>query len=142
MTTTVLFAGGGWLRDLREPNDVRVRSGHRPPWLHHQGQLLRVSVRAPSLPFTRLFPPFYTTCVSLVFRLSIQCRYYGTSVEALLVEVLPLPGPQDQEEAGPVRVELRLGSGKCTTKGCVEGWLHWRRRSTAHQIEKLLRDNC
>lgn len=56
-------------------------------------------------------------CISLLF----QCQYVGTSVEALIVEVGLVPPPPPVAAFGPLRVELRLGNGFCTTKGCVEG---------------------
>ncbi|XP_061695282.1 zona pellucida sperm-binding protein 4-like [Syngnathoides biaculeatus] len=54
------------------------------------------------------------------FELLFQCRYSGTAVEALVVEVNDLPPPESVAAAGPLRVELRLANGECFTKGCVE----------------------
>ncbi|XP_037538164.1 zona pellucida sperm-binding protein 4 [Nematolebias whitei] len=54
------------------------------------------------------------------FELLFQCRYSGTTVEALVLEVNPVPPPLSVAAAGPLRVELRLGSGQCHAKGCVE----------------------
>ncbi|CAI5641213.1 unnamed protein product [Oreochromis niloticus] len=54
------------------------------------------------------------------FELLFQCRYSGTATEALVLEVNPVPPPVPVAAAGPLRVELRLGSGQCHTKGCVE----------------------
>lgn len=55
-------------------------------------------------------------------RLLFQCRYIGTSVETLVVEVLPLDNPPLPVAAlGPIRVHLRLANGECSTKGCNEG---------------------
>lgn len=54
-------------------------------------------------------------------RLLFQCKYSGTAVEALVFEVNPLPPPVPVAAAGPLRVELRLASGQCHTKGCIEG---------------------
>lgn len=54
-------------------------------------------------------------------RLLFQCRYSGTTVEALVLEVNPVPPPLSVAAAGPLRVELRLGNGQCHAKGCVEG---------------------
>ncbi|XP_061586849.1 zona pellucida sperm-binding protein 4-like [Cololabis saira] len=53
------------------------------------------------------------------FELLFQCRYSGSAVEALVLEVNPLPSPLAVAAAGPLRVELRLGSGQCYAKGCV-----------------------
>ncbi|TRY55866.1 hypothetical protein DNTS_029116 [Danionella cerebrum] len=54
------------------------------------------------------------------FELVFQCRYSGTSVEALVVEVDPVPAPLPVTGSGPLRVELRLANGQCFAKGCVE----------------------
>lgn len=54
-------------------------------------------------------------------RIRFQCRYVGTSVEALVIEVGLVPPPPPVAAPGPLRVELRLANGQCTTKGCVEG---------------------
>lgn len=54
------------------------------------------------------------------FELLFQCRYSGTSVQALVMEVNDVPSPLSVAAAGPLRVELRLGNGQCHTKGCVE----------------------
>ncbi|XP_043075042.1 zona pellucida sperm-binding protein 4-like [Puntigrus tetrazona] len=55
------------------------------------------------------------------FELLFQCRYSGTSVEALVVEVNSVPPPPPVAAPGPLRVELRLANGQCVTKGCAEG---------------------
>ncbi|ROL50527.1 Zona pellucida sperm-binding protein 4 [Anabarilius grahami] len=52
---------------------------------------------------------------------SMMCRYSGTSVEALVVEVNTVPPPPPVAAPGPLRVELRLANGQCVTKGCAEG---------------------
>ncbi len=57
----------------------------------------------------------------LLYRLLFQCRYSGTSVEALVVEVNSVPPPPPVAAPGPLRVELRLANGQCVTKGCAEG---------------------
>ncbi|XP_049602452.1 zona pellucida sperm-binding protein 4-like [Syngnathus scovelli] len=54
------------------------------------------------------------------FELLFQCRYSGTAVEALVVEVNALPPPVPVAAGGLLRVELRLGNGECLSKGCVE----------------------
>ncbi|KAK2822415.1 hypothetical protein Q5P01_022480 [Channa striata] len=53
------------------------------------------------------------------FELLFQCRYSGTAVEALVLEVNDVPPPVPVAAAGPLRVELRLGNGHCYSKGCV-----------------------
>ncbi|XP_028835182.1 zona pellucida glycoprotein 2, like 2 [Denticeps clupeoides] len=52
------------------------------------------------------------------FELYIQCRYSDTAVEALVLDVNPLPPPSNVALGGPLRVALRLANGPCTTKGC------------------------
>ncbi|XP_041650632.1 zona pellucida sperm-binding protein 4-like [Cheilinus undulatus] len=54
------------------------------------------------------------------YELLVQCRYIGTSVEALVIEVGVVPPPPPVAAPGPLRVELRLANGQCTVKGCVE----------------------
>uniref|UniRef100_A0A7N8X9C2 Zona pellucida sperm-binding protein 4 n=1 Tax=Mastacembelus armatus TaxID=205130 RepID=A0A7N8X9C2_9TELE len=54
------------------------------------------------------------------FELLFQCRYSGTAVAALVLEVNAVPPPVLVAAAGPLRVELRLGNGQCYSKGCVE----------------------
>nr|CCK73159.1 zona pellucida sperm-binding protein [Dicentrarchus labrax] len=54
------------------------------------------------------------------FELLFQCRYSGTAVEALVMEVNDVPPPVPVAAAGPLRVELKLGNGQCHSKGCVE----------------------
>ncbi|XP_034558231.1 zona pellucida sperm-binding protein 4-like [Notolabrus celidotus] len=54
------------------------------------------------------------------FELLFQCRYSGTAVEALVMEVNAVPPPIPVAAVGPLRVELKLGNGVCHTKGCVE----------------------
>ncbi|XP_068604877.1 zona pellucida sperm-binding protein 4-like [Brachionichthys hirsutus] len=55
------------------------------------------------------------------FELLFQCRYSGTSMEALVMEVNAVPPPMPVTAAGPLRVELKVGNGRCRSKGCVEG---------------------
>lgn len=54
------------------------------------------------------------------FELLFQCRYTGTAVEALVMEVNAVPAPLSVAAIGPLRVELRLANGQCHSKGCVE----------------------
>ncbi|KAL2100461.1 hypothetical protein ACEWY4_004855 [Coilia grayii] len=54
------------------------------------------------------------------YELLFQCRYSGTAVEAVVVDVNPVPSPAPLVVPGPLRVELRLASGHCSTKGCDE----------------------
>ncbi|XP_024129004.1 zona pellucida sperm-binding protein 4 [Oryzias melastigma] len=54
------------------------------------------------------------------FELLFMCKYSGSAVEALIMEVNPVPAPQPVAALGPLRVELRLANGQCFAKGCVE----------------------
>ncbi|XP_060893144.1 zona pellucida sperm-binding protein 4-like [Labrus mixtus] len=55
------------------------------------------------------------------YELLFQCRYTATSVETLVVQVLPLDNPPLSVAAfGPIRVHLRLANGQCNSKGCNE----------------------
>uniref|UniRef100_H3BXB2 ZP domain-containing protein n=1 Tax=Tetraodon nigroviridis TaxID=99883 RepID=H3BXB2_TETNG len=54
------------------------------------------------------------------YNLFFQCRYTATSVNSLVIELLPSDPPQPVASIGPVRVLMRLANGKCTTKGCNE----------------------
>nr|XP_057932022.1 zona pellucida sperm-binding protein 4-like isoform X2 [Doryrhamphus excisus] len=54
------------------------------------------------------------------YQVLLQCKYVGFSTEALVVEVGQVPQPNPAAAPGPLNVELRLGSGVCTTKGCIE----------------------
>ncbi|KAJ8352706.1 hypothetical protein SKAU_G00241820 [Synaphobranchus kaupii] len=52
-----------------------------------------------------------------IFWLSFQCRYHGSAVVYLVAEVNTVPPPLPVAAAGPLRVELRLASGQCDSKG-------------------------
>ncbi|XP_066542331.1 zona pellucida sperm-binding protein 4-like [Hoplias malabaricus] len=52
------------------------------------------------------------------FELNFQCRYSTTAVEALSVQLSSNDPPLPVVASGPLRVELRLGNGQCTVKGC------------------------
>ncbi|KAM8728302.1 zona pellucida sperm-binding protein 4-like isoform 1-T1 [Acanthopagrus schlegelii] len=54
------------------------------------------------------------------FELLFQCRYSGTAVEALVMEVNEVPPPMPVAALGPLRVEMKLGNGQCHSKGCFE----------------------
>ncbi|XP_051952478.1 zona pellucida sperm-binding protein 4-like [Xyrauchen texanus] len=54
------------------------------------------------------------------FELLFQCRYSGSAVQALVVEVNTIPPPPPVAAPGPLRVALRLANGQCVTKGCAE----------------------
>lgn len=83
-----------------------------------------------SEPFSSLGPleDFWGLTICF-FRLLFQCRYSGTAVEALVMEVNDLPPPMAVTATGPLRVELKLGNGICHSKGCREGEQHRSYRS-------------
>ncbi|KAL7872164.1 hypothetical protein SRHO_G00071470 [Serrasalmus rhombeus] len=54
------------------------------------------------------------------YELYVQCRYAATTVAALAVQLSSNNPPMPVAASGPLRVELRLGSGQCVTKGCVQ----------------------
>ncbi|CAG5958184.1 unnamed protein product [Menidia menidia] len=77
------------------------------------------------------------------YELLFQCRYIGTSVETLIVEVLPLGDPPLPVAAmGPIRVDLRLGNGQCTAKGCNEVDVAYTSyfMDSDYPVTKILRD--
>uniref|UniRef100_A0A3B5A0B3 Zona pellucida sperm-binding protein 4 n=1 Tax=Stegastes partitus TaxID=144197 RepID=A0A3B5A0B3_9TELE len=77
------------------------------------------------------------------YELLFQCRYTGTSVETLIVEVEPLQQPpQPVVSLGPIRVEMRLANGQCTTKGCNEVTAAYSSFYTEadYPVSKVLRD--
>ena len=61
------------------------------------------------------------SALSVPRRLLFQCRYIGASIEALVIEVVLNEAPQPIAALGPMRVDLMLGNGVCTQKGCYEG---------------------
>ncbi|XP_076151095.1 zona pellucida sperm-binding protein 4-like isoform X2 [Alosa pseudoharengus] len=76
------------------------------------------------------------------YEVSLQCRYTGISVKALLVEVLPVPPPFGADQPGPLRVELRLGNGVCASKGCMEESVAYTSyySQSDYPVTKVLRD--
>ena len=50
-----------------------------------------------------------------------QCRYTGTSVEALVIDLVLQDPPLPVAAFGPLRVQMKLGKGYCSVKGCDEG---------------------
>uniref|UniRef100_H3C089 Zona pellucida sperm-binding protein 4 n=1 Tax=Tetraodon nigroviridis TaxID=99883 RepID=H3C089_TETNG len=76
------------------------------------------------------------------FDLFVQCRYYGASIEALVIEVNPVPPPPPVAALGPIHVGLYLGNGQCTTKGCIEEEVAFTSyyMDADYPIAKVLRD--
>uniref|UniRef100_A0A3P9ANK5 Zona pellucida sperm-binding protein 4 n=1 Tax=Esox lucius TaxID=8010 RepID=A0A3P9ANK5_ESOLU len=54
------------------------------------------------------------------YDLLFQCRYTGTSVETLAIQVSPPLNPLIVAVEAPLNVELRLANGHCLMKGCNE----------------------
>ncbi|XP_059917470.1 zona pellucida sperm-binding protein 4-like isoform X1 [Gadus macrocephalus] len=53
------------------------------------------------------------------YEVRFRCIYRGVSVETLMTQTMNLAGPVAIAPViGPIQVELRLGNGVCTTKGC------------------------
>lgn len=86
--------------------------------------------------------PFGAITRDSQFDLVVQCRYTGTAVLALVKEVSGLPPPLPPAAPGPLRVELRLGNGQCTTKGCVEADVAYSSyyQESDYPVTKVLRD--
>ncbi|KAM6948328.1 zona pellucida sperm-binding protein 4-like [Aplochiton taeniatus] len=76
------------------------------------------------------------------FDLLFQCRYSATAVEALIIEVNPVPPPHPVSLQGPLRVELRLANGQCHSKGCADGKEAYTSFYTAadYPVTKVLRE--
>uniref|UniRef100_I3KC81 Zona pellucida sperm-binding protein 4 n=1 Tax=Oreochromis niloticus TaxID=8128 RepID=I3KC81_ORENI len=76
------------------------------------------------------------------YELLFQCRYVGTTVEALVIDIGLVPPPNSVAAAGPVRVELKLANGQCVAKGCVEEEEVYTSFYTAakYPVRKVLRD--
>ncbi|XP_013867760.1 zona pellucida sperm-binding protein 4-like [Austrofundulus limnaeus] len=77
-----------------------------------------------------------------LFEVQVQCKYVGTAVQALVIDVGLLPPPLPVAALGPLRVELRIGNGQCVTKGCVEDQVAYTSYYTDadYPITKILRD--
>ncbi|KAJ3595879.1 hypothetical protein NHX12_002291 [Muraenolepis orangiensis] len=77
------------------------------------------------------------------YELLFQCRYTGTTVETLVVQVNPLDFPPPPVAAyGPIQVELRLGNGVCLIKGCdeVDAAYTSYYEDSDYPVSKVLRD--
>ncbi|CAL8376106.1 unnamed protein product [Arctogadus glacialis] len=64
--------------------------------------------------------PFGSITRDSKYELLFQCRYIGTTIEALVIEVVLNEVPQPIAALGIMRVDLMLGNGVCTQKGCYE----------------------
>lgn len=108
---------------LWEHDVIRIWSGRWTSWINFEGQFLWVRrlicFYAEVFGYNQWKVAQYFLSVS--WRLKFQCRYSGSAVEALVVEVNTVPPPPPVSQNGPLRVELRLASGQCSTKGCSDG---------------------
>ncbi|XP_041795078.1 zona pellucida sperm-binding protein 4-like [Chelmon rostratus] len=86
--------------------------------------------------------PFGAITRDSSFELQVQCRYIGTTVEALVIEVGLVPPPPPVAAPGPLRVELRLANGQCNVKGCVEEDVAYSSfyQDSDYPVTKVLRD--
>ncbi|CAB1430736.1 unnamed protein product [Pleuronectes platessa] len=78
-----------------------------------------------------------------IFELLFQARYTGTSIETVIIEVFPLQDPPLPVAAlGPIRVQLRLANGECSSKGCneVEAAYNSFYTEADYPVTKVLRD--
>ncbi|XP_070969406.1 zona pellucida sperm-binding protein 4-like [Oncorhynchus clarkii lewisi] len=77
------------------------------------------------------------------YDLLFQCRYTGTSVETLIIEVRTYPNPNPVVSVDAVlHVELRLANGRCLSKGCDEMQEAYTSYYTVadYPVTKVLRD--
>ncbi|KAI4825872.1 hypothetical protein KUCAC02_021536 [Chaenocephalus aceratus] len=76
------------------------------------------------------------------YELLLQCRYIGTSIEALVIKVGLLPPPPPVAAPGPLRVELVLANGQCSDKGCVKEEVAYNSFyvDSDYPVTKVLRD--
>nr|XP_029490287.1 zona pellucida sperm-binding protein 4-like [Oncorhynchus nerka] len=86
--------------------------------------------------------PFGSITRDSQFDLTFQCRYKGSTIVAVVIDVKPVPPPYPDIAPGPLTVELRLGSGSCLTKGCNEDEVAYSSYYTEidYPITKVLRD--
>ncbi|XP_051917533.1 protein pygopus-like [Hippocampus zosterae] len=77
------------------------------------------------------------------YDLLFQCRYRGTSVETIVAEIFqPHEHPAAVFARGPISVQLRLGNGRCLTKGCDEEEVAYNSYYLAadYPVTRILRD--
>uniref|UniRef100_A0A8C5D683 Zona pellucida sperm-binding protein 4 n=1 Tax=Gouania willdenowi TaxID=441366 RepID=A0A8C5D683_GOUWI len=86
-----------------------------------------------------LLGPFGAITRDTQFDLSVQCRYVGTTVEALVVEISGLSSPYPVVAPGPLHVELRIANGICNTKGCNDAYTSFYADSD-YPVTKVLRE--
>ncbi|NP_001118072.1 zona pellucida glycoprotein 2.3 precursor [Oncorhynchus mykiss] len=86
--------------------------------------------------------PFGSITRDSQYDLTFQCRYKGSTIVAVVIDVKPVPPPNSDIAPGPLIVELRLGSGGCLTKGCNEEEVAYTSYYTEadYPVTKVLRD--
>lgn len=88
--------------------------------------------------------PFGAVTRDSSFELLFQGRFTGTSIETVVVEVLPLQDPPLPVAAlGPISVQLRLANGQCYTKDCnqVDAAYSSFYTKADYPVTKILRDS-
>lgn len=87
------------------------------------------------------FGPYGTITRDSQFEMLFQCKYTGSSVETLIVEVVKMDNPVlPVAAAGPLNVQLRLGNGQCQTKGCNEDEAAYSSYHSEYPVTKVLRE--
>ncbi|KAK6320122.1 hypothetical protein J4Q44_G00092290 [Coregonus suidteri] len=86
--------------------------------------------------------PFGSITRDSHYDLIFQCRYKGSTIEALVIEVKQVPPPIPPIAPGPLTVELRLANGVCLSKGCNEEEVAYNSYYTEadYPVTKVLRD--
>uniref|UniRef100_A0A3Q2YS75 Zona pellucida sperm-binding protein 4 n=1 Tax=Hippocampus comes TaxID=109280 RepID=A0A3Q2YS75_HIPCM len=85
--------------------------------------------------------PLGATTRDSSFDLLFQCRYRGTSVETIVAEIFqPHEHPAAVFARGPISVQLRLGNGRCLTKGCDEVAYNSYYVAADYPVTRILRD--
>uniref|UniRef100_A0AAR2K9C7 Zona pellucida sperm-binding protein 4 n=1 Tax=Pygocentrus nattereri TaxID=42514 RepID=A0AAR2K9C7_PYGNA len=74
------------------------------------------------------------------YELYFQCRYADATVAALAVQLASNNPPMPVAASGPLMVELRLGSGQCVTKGCMQAAYTSYYGDADYPVTKVLRE--
>uniref|UniRef100_A0AAR2K7C8 Zona pellucida sperm-binding protein 4 n=1 Tax=Pygocentrus nattereri TaxID=42514 RepID=A0AAR2K7C8_PYGNA len=74
------------------------------------------------------------------YELYFQCRYVDATVAALAVQLASNNPPMPVAASGPLMVELRLGSGQCVTKGCMQAAYTSYYGDADYPVTKVLRE--
>ncbi|KAM9469399.1 zona pellucida sperm-binding protein 4-like [Clarias gariepinus] len=76
------------------------------------------------------------------FELYFQCRYSGVNFAAVSFEPSAAANPMPFVASGPLQVAIRLGNGRCATKGCNEEKVAYNSYYMANDypVTKILRE--